>query len=173
MDFIEFIAEEELVEIIPTFKYNKQLNLISGDFGPFLPMVPTKVPFWLALNLHRQHKCTIVIPTWIQELQRYQEQQENSSTLIQMPCDYWKEMLHLFREHCDSLPNYASLIEKRESILKTSVHQLFKHAYTSPTLHITDVTLNNVSRGELQLLKTFVEKSFAHFQALRSDYIIA
>lgn len=43
MDFCEFLAEEELIEIIPNFKYNKQLNLISGDYGPFVPSVPIQV----------------------------------------------------------------------------------------------------------------------------------
>ncbi|RWS11205.1 DNA replication complex GINS protein PSF2-like protein [Dinothrombium tinctorium] len=171
MDWCEFIAEEEIVEIIPNFKYDKQLNLISGDFGPFLPSVPVKVPLWLALNLQRQHKCTIVVPQWIQELQRLQEAQENSDTLIEMPSECWREIMHLFREQCKSMPNYSSLIEKRESILKSSVHALFRHAFESKSLFLTDVTLHNVSRGELQLLKSFVQKSFAQFQALRNVYV--
>lgn len=45
MDLCEFIAEEELVEIVPTFTYEKQLNLITGDLGPFKASVPVKVRY--------------------------------------------------------------------------------------------------------------------------------
>lgn len=174
MDFCEFLAENELIEIIPTFKYPKQLNLISGDFGPFNPSIPTKVPIWLALNLHRQHKCNIIPPNWIGTLSQLKERQENlTDRLIEMPCDYWKEILKLLEQCHNNSYNCSELIERREAILRMSAHQLFRVAQTKDSLFIGDVTLNNATRAELQLVKQIIQKSFAHLQQLRKTATFA
>ena len=47
---IEFLAEDELIKITPRFSLEKR-EFISGDYGPFTPGVPTKVPVWMAINL--------------------------------------------------------------------------------------------------------------------------
>ena len=33
MELNNFIAEDQLIEIIPKFNYNKKLNLLCGEFG--------------------------------------------------------------------------------------------------------------------------------------------
>lgn len=176
MELCEFLAEEELIEIIPNFKYNKQLNLISGDFGPFQPSIPTKVPLWLALNLKRQHKCTVIIPKWVSELIKSNETQMGSDgkrkDLIQVPHEYWREILKLLESYCDLEPNCGDLIERREAILKASAHALFRHAFDSEPLLISDVSVHNVSRAELHIIKFIVQKAFAFFQKLRIQQLL-
>jgi GINS complex subunit 2 len=167
MDFCEFLAEEELIEIIPNFKYNKQLNLITGDFGPFQPSIPLKVPLWLALNLQRQHKCTIVMPKWVTELMQKAEDQDQGSQLVELPNVHWREIMKLLEQHCDLLPSCSDLIERREAILRTSAHHLFRHAFESDPILISDVTVHNVSPGELNAIKFIVRKAFSQFQKLR------
>ncbi|KAK0591614.1 hypothetical protein LWI29_004865 [Acer saccharum] len=61
---IEFMAEDELVEIVPNIRMDP-LNFISGDFGPFFPQIPAKVPLWLAVALKKRGKCTIRPPQWM------------------------------------------------------------------------------------------------------------
>ncbi|ONM26382.1 DNA replication complex GINS protein PSF2 [Zea mays] len=39
--------------------------LCRGDFGPFFPQIPTKVPLWLAVALKKRSKCTIRTPDWM------------------------------------------------------------------------------------------------------------
>ena len=168
MDLCEFLAEEELIEIVPKFKYNKQLNLISGDFGPFLPSVPIKIPLWLALNLHQQHKCTILLPKWVKDLIKIQEEQGASNNLLEMPSEYWREIIKLLQKQINTIPVCNDLVERREAILKSSAYALFKHAYNSTNLVINDVTLHNVTKGELYLIKSFVQKAFALLQKLRT-----
>jgi GINS complex subunit 2 len=167
MDFCEFLAEEELIEIIPNFKYAKQLNLISGDFGPFSPSIPVKVPLWLALNLNRQHKCSLITPRWVTLLARSAEAQDKSGELMEIPSDFWREIVKLLEQHTEVMPNCSDLIERREAILRTSAHKLFQHANSSKQLLLSDVTVLNISRGELQLIKFIVQKAFAQFQKLR------
>lgn len=167
MDFCEFLAEEEQIEIIPNFKYNKQLNLISGDFGPFQPSIPIRVPIWLALNLQRQHKCTIVMPKWVTELMKATDAQDQGSNLLELPNVHWREIMKLLEQHCDLLPSCSDLIERREAILRTSAHHLFKHAFESSPILISDVSVHNVSPGELNAIKFIVTKAFTQFQKLR------
>jgi GINS complex subunit 2 len=167
MDFCEFLAEEEIIEVIPNFKYAKKLTLISGEFGPFQPSIPVKVPLWLALNLRRQHKCTIVMPQWINQLVAAAEQQDERSSLLQLDSNYWREIMKLLEEHCELLPSCSDLIERREAILRTSAHSLFSHAFNSEAILISDVSVHNVSPGELHVINIIVKKAFSHFQKLR------
>ncbi|KAJ1448888.1 hypothetical protein M885DRAFT_623005 [Pelagophyceae sp. CCMP2097] len=60
----EFMAEEELVTIVPKFRHDR-LHFISGNFGPFEPQTQVQVPLWLALLLRKRQHCTIVIPAWL------------------------------------------------------------------------------------------------------------
>ena len=53
---VEFIAEEETVKITSRFELDRR-ELICGDFGPFKPGVPTKVPLWMAVNLKQRGLC--------------------------------------------------------------------------------------------------------------------
>ena len=177
MDICEFMAEEELVEIIPSFKYPKKLTLISGDFGPFVPSIPIKVPLWMALNLKRQQKCTIIIPRWVIELIKMSDVQDDKVSMINMSgsdgksgsaaSEHWREILKLLEVYCDLMPSCVDLIERREAILRTSAHALFRHAASSTPILISDVTVSNVSRAELQIIKVIVQRAFNVFQKLR------
>ncbi|KAK3166629.1 hypothetical protein QOZ80_1AG0048290 [Eleusine coracana subsp. coracana] len=85
---VEFLAEDEIVEIVPNIRMDA-LNMICvspvtpvcisddvrcppltkfgllGDFGPFFPQIPSKVPLWLAVALKKRGKCTIRTPEWM------------------------------------------------------------------------------------------------------------
>jgi GINS complex subunit 2 len=174
MEFCEFLSEDSLIEIIPLFSYNKQLNLISGDFGPFKPSIPISVPVWVALNLHRQNKCTIRAPNWMKSLPQLQERQENETEkLIEMPDNHWRELLKLLEQQFNSSINCSEMIERREAILRLSAHQLFRVAQQKDSLFIGDVTLNNATKAELQLIKPIIQKSFYNLQQLRRTLAIA
>ncbi|WZY83688.1 hypothetical protein YC2023_030072 [Brassica napus] len=61
---VEFMAEDELVEIVPNMNM-EPLNFIAGDFGRFIPQIPIQVPLWLAVALKRRGKCTFRPPGWL------------------------------------------------------------------------------------------------------------
>ncbi|CAI0443186.1 unnamed protein product [Linum tenue] len=63
-DEVEFVAEDELVEIVPNLRMDS-LNFICGDYGPFYPQIAIQVPLWLALALKKRGKCTIRPPQWM------------------------------------------------------------------------------------------------------------
>lgn len=174
MDICEFLAEDELIEIVPTFRYDQQLNLITGDFGPFRPSVPVKVPMWLAINLRRQNKCSIISPNWVNSLPRVQETQECETTkLLQPPNNHWKETLKLLEQEFGRSVQCLDLIERREAILKKSAHELFRVARDKNTMFIGDITLDNVTPAELVLVKQLISQGFKRLQELRRTVLYA
>lgn len=174
MDLCEFIAEDQLIEIVPTFRSNKQLNLVCGTFGPFRPSVPMKVPMWMAINLYRQKKCSIISPNWVHELPRIQEQQENDvNKLLPPPHERWKETLKIFEQEFGRSIQCSDLMERREAILKRSVHELFQEAKDKDSLFIGDITLDNATPAELLLVKDIIAKGFKRLQELRQTHLYA
>lgn len=171
MDFCEFLAEEELIDIIPKFAYRRKLNLISGDFGPFQPGMPVKVPLWLAINLQKQHKCHIVIPVWVKNLMKAVETQKDAGAPIDLPNEHWREIMKILEQYCElgpgAGPGCTDMIERREAMLRKSAHDLMRHVLSHESLIISDVYINGMTAGELQAVKKLVTRSFNLFQKLR------
>lgn len=165
MDLCNFLAEDELIEIVPNFTHDKVLNLINGDFGPFKPAIPTKVPIWMAINLHRQQKCKINLPEWILELDRLKEEQDNSESLIKMPSDHWRETLNLLRSHRIRMPhNENALVERRDAILMKSSHSLLDLDGD----RISQVKIKNITKFELASFKRLMTKNLAISKDIQS-----
>ncbi|GAB5369266.1 hypothetical protein AAMO2058_001390500 [Amorphochlora amoebiformis] len=64
IECIEFLAQDELITILPKFKM-PEINLIAGSIGPFEPQHPVDVPLWLAIQLRKEGKCSIITPDWL------------------------------------------------------------------------------------------------------------
>jgi hypothetical protein len=83
---LEYMAENEDVEIVPRFQFNpvkllqRNPRSADGQYGPFLPLRPVIVPFWLALQLKQQRLCSISPPSWmsIAKLQETLEEERKS-----------------------------------------------------------------------------------------------
>ncbi|XP_074593803.1 DNA replication complex GINS protein PSF2-like protein [Brevipalpus obovatus] len=182
MDLCEFQCEEEKIMIVPNFKYMNKLHLISCDVGPFIPGVQVEVPLWLALNLHEQHKCSIKLPNWIRELvAQVRSLQESTSQDPQasvdkkfdpMPHEHWREIIKLLQQHISSVPDCNDLIERREAILKHKMRDLFNHIRESDSLVLKDIdqiTMRNITKAEMYVVKVFIQKAVAHLQRLRGS----
>lgn len=136
--------------------------------------MPVQVPIWLALNLKQQKKCEIIIPDWVkrlhqkleQELMTTGEQDEDEMDGLESMNENWREILKLLEN--DLGVNFRPLVERREAILKESVHLLLEHVGKLKKLSIVDVELSKVTRAELCLIKQAVQSSVAVFQRLRS-----
>lgn len=62
---IEFMAENEIIQIVPTFNHGSHAHLICGSFGPFRAGLPLNVPIWVAMNLRQKKFCRILAPDWM------------------------------------------------------------------------------------------------------------
>ncbi|CAI5993088.1 unnamed protein product [Closterium sp. NIES-65] len=86
---IEFIAENELVSIVPNFRADA-LHLHAGDIGPFRPQIALQVPLWLAIALKKRAKCSIQPPPWLaaDRLTEILEAERENEGFQQMPFHY-------------------------------------------------------------------------------------
>lgn len=46
IDEVQYLSENELISVVPNFKH-PEIHLIRGTVGPFLPLIPLKVPMWM------------------------------------------------------------------------------------------------------------------------------
>lgn len=77
---IEFMAENETIQIVPTFNHSGHVHLICGMYGPFRAGLPMNVPVWVALNLRQKKTCRILPPDWmaVDKLQERLEEEKQS-----------------------------------------------------------------------------------------------
>uniref|UniRef100_A0A8C7Q8L9 GINS complex subunit 2 n=1 Tax=Oncorhynchus mykiss TaxID=8022 RepID=A0A8C7Q8L9_ONCMY len=89
---VEFVAEKEVVKIIPNFSLDK-IYLIGGDLGLFNPGLPVDVPVWLALNLKDK------------KLEEIRELERKEDTFTPVPSPYYMELTKLLLNHAsDNIP---------------------------------------------------------------------
>ncbi|KAG0274663.1 DNA replication protein psf2 [Linnemannia gamsii] len=62
---IEFLAENELIEIEAAIDTRADLELLSGTLPGLKPLRTNSVPLWMAISLKKKHKCNIRVPTWM------------------------------------------------------------------------------------------------------------
>jgi GINS complex subunit 2 len=95
---IEFLAQDDLVEIIPMFKCD-EMNLVQGSFGPFEVNVPIEIPLWVALTLRKRGKCKLVQPNWLtaEHLQNLitKEKESGQEDLSEVPYHFFVHSLML------------------------------------------------------------------------------
>jgi len=99
---VEFLAEKELVQIVPNFSQDR-IYLIGGEFGPFIPSMPTSVPLWLAIDLKNRRKCRLVPPEWmtLETLETKKTEESASQFFTPMPSAFYAELTQLI---LDSAP---------------------------------------------------------------------
>lgn len=62
----EFIATSSVeIDVVPLMKIDK-VRLLGGVYGPLIPPRPARIPLWLALNLKKRRRCSIICPDWLQ-----------------------------------------------------------------------------------------------------------
>lgn len=97
---LEFFAEDEEVTIIPDFSVpTNGANIIGiqGDWGPFRPGFPVKVPLWMAIYLYQRKQCRILTPSWlsIDYLQgAYEEERSRPNSFYALP-NHYLEVAHI------------------------------------------------------------------------------
>ncbi|KAF8008962.1 hypothetical protein BT93_J0072, partial [Corymbia citriodora subsp. variegata] len=123
---IEFVAEDELIEIVPNMRMDP-LNLICGDFGPFLPQIAAQVPLWLAVALKKRGKCTIRPPEWmsLEKLTRVLEAERDSEREFQSLPFHYVEISRLLFDHArDDIPDIYMVRSLIEDIRDVRFHKV-------------------------------------------------
>ncbi|KAJ1373353.1 hypothetical protein KIN20_035728 [Parelaphostrongylus tenuis] len=140
----EFLAEDELIRIIPR-RNEPVIHLVCGDVGPLEAGVPVNIPLWLAVDLRRKQQCEIVEtfcicilngfffqlqpPSWfcLEELKRIVATEGETVGLSRLPPYIFEISNILVRAAKEDIVNgdqikvlMQDLWDKREAKLRTS-----------------------------------------------------
>ncbi|KAL1449229.1 hypothetical protein WDU94_000451 [Cyamophila willieti] len=156
---IEFIAEDQMVEIIPKFNHLNLIHLISGDVGPFRAGIPVKVPLWLAINLKQRQKCRMVMPEWmsLDTLSQIKEDEKGSRFFIKMPSEHYMEMSHMILDvGADDIANLDQVRTLIKDIWDLRISKLRSSIDTFVKSGGGHATLNHLTRFEINSIRTIL-----------------
>ncbi|KAJ7975805.1 DNA replication complex GINS protein PSF2 [Quillaja saponaria] len=161
---LEFVAEDEIVEIIPNLRM-EPLNLICGDFGPFFPQIVTQVPLWLAVALKKRGKCSIRSPEWmsVEKLTQVLEAERDSQEMSdQLPFHYVEISRLLFDHARDDIPDAYMVRSLIEDIRDVRFHKVESdlEAFSGRTVA---VKIKNLSAMEVNIVRPFIGRALQAF----------
>ncbi|XP_057437492.1 DNA replication complex GINS protein PSF2 isoform X2 [Lotus japonicus] len=158
---LEFIAEDETVEIVPKFKMDP-LCFISGDFGPFSPNVPTQVPIWLAIALKKRSKCVIRPPQWMTLTQILEAERDSQEMSEQLPFHYIEISRLLFNHARDNIADDYMVRSLIEDIRNVRFHKIETdlEAFNGRTIA---VKIKNLSAMEVNIVRPFIGRALQAF----------
>lgn len=170
---LEFIAEDEIVDIVPNLKMDP-LCLISGDFGPFTPQIVTQVPLWLAIALRRRGKCSIVPPQWmtVDKLTEVLEAERNSQEMSEHLPFHYVEISRLLFDHArDNIPDAYMVRSLIEDIRDVRFHKVETdlEAFDGRTFA---VKIKNLSAMEVNIVRPFIGRALQAFYKHDSSDLI-
>ncbi|KAF9577174.1 DNA replication protein psf2 [Lunasporangiospora selenospora] len=167
---IEFLAENEPIEISASIDSRQDLDLLGGTVQALKPLRVNKVPLWLAITLKKKHKCNIVIPPWmtaesLQELLK--AEQDDSDRFGTLPFHYMETAQLLFENACDDIPSadhvrtlLKDIREARQSKARRGVEFLGSSSY---------IRVDNIGLMELNEIRPFFTKAFFEIEKIRSS----
>ncbi|TVU37063.1 hypothetical protein EJB05_19030 [Eragrostis curvula] len=182
---VEFVAEDEIVEIVPNIRMDA-LNMICvrprltshspapGDFGPFSPQIPSKVPLWLAVALKKRGKCTIRTPDWmtVDRLTQVLDAERESPREFQPLPFHYIEISKLLFDHARDDISDAYLVRSLiEDIRDVRFHKVETGLETiSGRTHA--VKLKNLSAMEVNIVRPFMVRTLQAFYKHDSPQMI-
>ncbi|KAI3942385.1 hypothetical protein MKW92_031076 [Papaver armeniacum] len=170
---VEFLAEDELVEIIPNMSMDS-LNFICGDFGPFFPHIPTEVPIWLAMALKKRGKCAIRPPNWmsLENLTQVLEAERDSRREFQPLPFHYVEISRLLFDHArDDIPDVHMVRTLVEDIRDVRFHKV-ESGFETIGSRTHAVKLKNLSAMEVNIVRPFFVRALQAFYKHDSPQMI-
>lgn len=170
---VEFIAEDEMVEIVPNLRMDA-LNFICGDFGPFFPQIATQVPLWLAVALKKRGKCSVRPPQWmsVEKLTQVLEAERDSQRVFEhLPFHYVEISRILFDHALDDIPDAYMVRSLIEDIRDVRFHKVETNLETLNERALA-LKINNLSAMEVNIVRPFVGRALQAFYKQDSSQLI-
>uniref|UniRef100_UPI00358EB721 DNA replication complex GINS protein PSF2 n=1 Tax=Myxine glutinosa TaxID=7769 RepID=UPI00358EB721 len=168
---VEFLAEKEMVSIIPNFSLDK-IYLIGGDLGPFNPGLPVQVPVWLALNLKQRQKCRVQVPEWmdVEKLQEIKEQEQESDIFTPMPNPHYMELSKmLLHQAPDDIPNADDVRTLLKDVWDTRMAKLRLSMDSFVKRQESHAQLTNLTLMEINTVRPFLLEALNQLHRLRAN----
>uniref|UniRef100_A0A8D1U2Q7 DNA replication complex GINS protein PSF2 n=1 Tax=Sus scrofa TaxID=9823 RepID=A0A8D1U2Q7_PIG len=168
---VEFLAEKELVTIIPNFSLDK-IYLIGGDLGPFNPGLPVQVPLWLAINLKQRQKCRLLAPEWmdVEKLEKMRDHERKEDTFTPAPNPHYTELTKLLLNHAsDNIPKADEIRTLIKDVWDTRVAKLRVSADSFVRQQEAHAKLDNLTLMEVNAGGAFLTRALSHMFKLRTN----
>jgi len=171
---IEFIAEKELVKIVPNFALDT-IYFISGDIGPLQPGLPIEVPLWLAINLKQRQKCQIHPPDWldIDKLESLKDDEINNDFFVKLPNEHFREIAHLLLMNAsDNISNADQIRTLVKDIWDIRAAKLRSNIDKFVKLQARHARLDNLTQLEINTVRPFLTTALDHLFKLQSTQFV-
>ncbi|KAM5263328.1 DNA replication complex GINS protein PSF2 [Ctenodactylus gundi] len=168
---VEFLAEKELVTIIPNFSLDK-IYLIGGDLGPFNPGLPVDVPLWLAINLKQRQKCRLLPPAWmdVEKLEKMRDYERSEEPFTPVPSPCYMELTKLLLNHAsDNIPKADSIRILVKDLWDTRMAKLRVSADSFVRQQEAHAKLDNLTLMEINTSGAFLTEALRHMYKLRTN----
>ncbi|XP_015672325.1 DNA replication complex GINS protein PSF2 [Protobothrops mucrosquamatus] len=168
---VEFLAEREMVTIIPNFSLDR-IYLIGGELGPFNPGLPVEAPLWLAVNLKQRQKCRLVPPDWmdVEKLEQMRDQERKEDTFTPMPNPFYMELTKLLLNYAaDNIPKADEIRTLVKDIWDTRIAKLRVSADSFVRQQEVHARLDNLTLMEINTTGAFLTQALDHMYKLRSN----
>ncbi|KAF9912838.1 DNA replication protein psf2 [Linnemannia zychae] len=163
---IEFLAENELIEIEAAIDTRTDLELLSGTLPALKPLRTNKVPLWMAISLKKKHKCNIRVPAWmtVEALQRTLKEEQTDEKFSPLPYHYMEIAQILLENAMDDIPSadatrtlLKDLREARQSKAREGVE----------ALGLNYIQMDNIGLMEINEIRPFFTKAFFEIHKLK------
>ncbi|KAM4833776.1 DNA replication complex GINS protein PSF2 [Thomomys bottae] len=168
---VEFLAEKELVTIIPNFSLDK-IYLIGGDLGPFNPGLPVDVPLWLAVSLKQRQKCRVLPPSWMDEeqLEKLRDHERKEEMFTPVPSPYYMELTKLLLNHAsDNIPKADAIRTLVKDLWDTRMAKLRVSADSFVQQQEAHAKLDNLTLLEINTSGAFLTQALNRMYKLRTN----
>ncbi|KAK4688902.1 GINS complex subunit 2, partial [Tremellales sp. Uapishka_1] len=167
-DELTFLAEEEVIEIVPLFSMTP-IRLLSGVYGPFQPPSAASVPLWLALSLKRKRKCRIRAPDWlaIEKLSAVlQLEQKNVEGFEPLPRRFMETSKILLDVASDDIASPAQIRSLLKDLREVRQAKIRLGLQSEGVMRGSYLQVTNLTPLELTELKPFLVKAMGIMQRL-------
>jgi len=166
---LEFLAEKELVEIVPKFTLDAMF-LMDGKLGPFSAGLPARVPLWVALDLRRRERCTLVAPHWMNThtLEMLKKEERENAFFTKMPNEHYMAMATvIFRSCSQDVPDADKVKNLIKDIWDNRISKLRTAVLTFIETEASFAKVDNLTQMEMATVRPFFPHALEQIHRIR------
>ena len=157
----DYIAENYLIEIIPSF-HSEKISLVSGDYGPFKPNKIIKIPLWLAVKYRNNNQCKIIIPSIYENSYLngvLESEKENKNSLFDLPPNFFEISNILFNNAEDDFEDIKKtrcFVADIKTLRQNKINNMLKNIKNEDLY----LKLNGLTSIELEQIRPLLKNIF-------------
>lgn len=166
---VEFLAEDAMITIIPSFEA-RQFPLLEHTID-FHVAFPVEVPLWLALHLKQVRQCRIQCPEWllVENLDLTYQQEVNENAFSPLPEHWYSMSRSLLQYAADDMTETDRIEQLLSDIKDVRDTKISRGLLTLTAMDGAALRFNHLSSMELCTHRKFITnvmEKFAHIESV-------